>query len=179
MEKANIHGEKSLEASTYTMSDSILKSDKMGEFEIKSEIGWPITKTKQDYHEQRLGQSKWAFRLSFWGSIAGFLLIVIGIVVGIKSNNMEWPEIISGISLEAVSALFYKMSNKANEKISEFFMELTKDENIENAISLSNEIQDVKMKDELKVKLSLHLSGIDEERICKYTKEICLNEKEQ
>ena len=120
MEKINEHTGKSLEASTHTISNSILKSNQMGEFKVKSGIGWTTSETKNDYHQQRLGQSKWAFRLSFWGSIAGFALIVIGVVLGIKSNNMEWPEIVSGISLEAVSALFYKMSNKANEKISEF-----------------------------------------------------------
>lgn len=179
MEKKNEHTEKSLVAPTHTISNSILKSNQMGEFKVESEIGWTTSKTKNDYHQQRLGQSKWAFRLSFWGSIAGFVLIVVGVVLGIKSNNMEWPEIVSGISLEAVSVLFYKMSNKANEKISEFFIELTKDENIKNAISLSDQVQDAKVKDELKVKLSLHLSGIDEERICKYTKEVCSNRKEE
>ena len=142
------------------------------EFEINSK-GSITKKTKVDYHQQRLSQSKWAFRLSFLGSIAGFCVIVWSVYKGAKLGDAQWAGIVSGVIVEGVSALFYSLSNKANEKISEFFIELTKDANIENAIKLANEIEGTQTKDELKVKLALYLAGIDEEKICKNTNEIC------
>ena len=134
---------------------------------------WIPDKAKQNYHNQRLNQSKWAFRLSCWGSIAGVVVIIWCIKEGIDTKNVEWLGLISGSIVEAVSALFYYLSNKANDKISEFFKELTIDSNVKEALSLTQKIKDDAIRDELMVKLSLHLSGIDEERICKYTKNIC------
>lgn len=65
------------------------------------------------------------------------------------------------------------MSNKANDKITEFFKELTKDSNVKKSIELIESVKNNDVKDMLIVKLSLYLSGIDEERICKNTNEIC------
>jgi hypothetical protein len=133
-----------------------------------------ITKNKKDsYHDQRLSQSKWAFRLCFFGNIAGFAVIIWSIWHGVQSGDTQWPGIVSGIVIEATAALFYNISNKANEKISEFFIELTKDGNIEEAINLINRVKDDDVRDQLCVKLSLHLSGISEEKICKDFKDVC------
>ena len=134
---------------------------------------WIPDEAKRKYHEQRLGQSKWAFRLSLWGSIIGFGVIIYSTYIGIKASNPEWAGIIAGTIIEAVSALFYTLSNNTNKKISEFFEELTRDSNRKDAINLVKDVSDVHIKDELLVKLSLHLSGIDDEKICKNTKVIC------
>lgn len=142
-------------------------------FNISKDDVLNVGKIKQNYHEQRLTQSKWAFWLSFWGSIGGFSVIIASIVYGIVMGDGQWPGIVAGAVIDGVSALFYTLSNKTNEKISEFFQELTKDSNIKDAIMLSQNIKDDNIKDELNVKLALHLSGISEERICKNTKEIC------
>ena len=141
------------------------------EFKIKDD--WIPDKAKKGYHEQRLSQSKWAFRLSFWGSISGFVIIAMGIRHSTGINNVEWPGIISGIVIEAVSALFYGLSNQANQKITEFFTELTKDSNIKSAIELCEGIKNDDVRDSLIVKLSLHLSGISEDKICKDFKDVC------
>lgn len=90
---------------------------------------------------------------------------------------MEWPGIVSGVVIEAVSALFYGLSNRANEKITEFFSELTKDSNVKAAMKLCEQVKNDDVRDCLLVKLSLHLSGISEEKICKDFKEICNVEK--
>jgi hypothetical protein len=129
---------------------------------------------KKEYHKQRLWQSKMAFWLSFGGSIAGFLIITGSVIYGMWTHNDQWPGIVSGIVVEAVAALFYTLSNKANEKISEFFKELTEDSKIKNAIELAREMEEGNtVKNQLYVKLSLHLSGLDEEKICKNTLESC------
>lgn len=97
---------------------------------------------KKEYHKQRLWQSKMAFGLSFGGSIAGFIVIIISVVYGMYTNNNQWPGIVSGIVVEAVSALFYTLSNKANEKISEFFKGLTEDSKIKNALEWHEKLKE-------------------------------------
>ncbi|MCC2228118.1 hypothetical protein [Blautia fusiformis] len=52
---------------------------------------------KKEYHKQRLWQSKMAFGLSFGGSIAGFIVIIISVVYGMYTNNNQWPGIVSGL----------------------------------------------------------------------------------
>lgn len=154
-------------------TDNVLRQ-KIPEIQFKINNTGSITKrTKTNYHEQRLSQSKWAFRLSFWGSIIGFGVIIWSVVYGIRTGDAQWPGIVSGVIMEAVSALFYTLSNIANEKISEFFIELTKDGNIETAVKIADEINNPNIKDELKVKLSLYLAGISEDNICKNTKTVC------
>lgn len=132
--------------------------------------------TKTEYHNQRLGQSRWAFRLSIWSSIVGFIVIILSLYQGLKIGNLQWPGIVLGVIIEGVSALFYALTNKANDKISEFFKELTKDSNIEQAIRLADQIDDSQIRNELKVKLSLYLTGINEDKICKNTRDICKND---
>lgn len=141
-----------------------------------TEEPWVPDEAKKKYHNQRLDQSKWAFRLSFCGSIVGFLVLIWSIYRGIEVGRPEWGGMISGGILEGVSVLFYTLSNKTNEKISEFFKELTKDSNVKDALKLADDIKDSEIKDQLKVKLALHLVGIDEERICKNMNEICKKE---
>lgn len=143
-------------------------------FSIEDRI-WIPDKAKQSYHDQRLAQSKWTFRLSLWGCFVGFAVIIWGMSKSMGSGNIEWIPIISGTILDAVAALFFYLNNKANDKISEFFKELTVDSNKKDAQSLIQKIENSDIRDEVIVKLALHLSGIDDERICKYTKEICKN----
>ena len=116
-------------------------------------------RTKWKYHEQRLNQSKWAFRLSIWGCLIGFGILFLSMVVSFVRNDVQWMGIVSGIIIDAVSALVYVINDKANEKISEFFIELTKDLNVERAINLSNEIQNEDVRDRLKCDMSLYLVG--------------------
>ena len=162
----------------FNLDSSSLLNDKEIRSEFKFKDDWIPDKAKKGYHEQRLSQSKWAFRLSFWGSIFGFLVILQGIRNSTGLNYVEWAGIISGSVIEAVSALFYGLSNKANEKITEFFVELTKDSNIKSAISLCDKVKDNDVRDSLLVKLSLHLSGISEEKICKDFTEVCNKNKD-
>lgn len=147
-----------------------------GKFVLSDKGSFPneTEQMKKEYHKQRLWQSKMAFWLSFGGSIAGFLVIIVSVIYGMYTNNNQWPGVVSGMVVEAVSALFYTLSNRANEKISEFFKELTVDSKIKNALELAREIEgEDNVKNQLFVKLSLYLSGIDEEKICRSTLESC------
>ncbi len=140
---------------------------------------WLPDKAKNNYHTQRLKQSKWAFWLSFWGAIAGFAVLIITTFIYIASDNPSAVGYISGIIIEATSALFFTLSNKANEKISEFFDKLTLDSNTTHAMHMTKEISNSDVRDQLLVKLSLHLAGINEDKICKQTIEICTNSQNE
>lgn len=131
------------------------------------------SKTKKQYHDQRLTQSRWAFWLSIIGSIAGFVVIIWSIWRGIQIEDPEWPGLVGGTVTEAISLLFYNLSNRANEKITEFFKELTKDENIKSSIKLAYDVRNHEVRDELLTKLSLHLAGIDEDKICNKVHSVC------
>lgn len=128
---------------------------------------------KQSYHIQGLNQAKWGFWLSVGGAIGGFCIIVMSIFI-----NNATIGVVSGAILEAVSVLFFSISNKANQRINESFDKLRLDSNIVNSLELSKSINDIKIRDELKVKLSLYLVGIKEERICKNSFETCKFENE-
>lgn len=143
-----------------------------------SNKGWVPDKTKKDYHNQRLFQSRWAFFLSIIGCIIGFIVIIFGMIKSIYTNNVEWIAIMSGGVVDGIAALFFYLNNKANDKISEFFKELTLDSNKKDAQKLIYDIKNDNIRDELIVKLALHLSGIDDEKICKNTKEVCKNDNE-
>lgn len=134
---------------------------------------WIPDSAKLEYHTQRLSHSKWAFRLSFFGSILGFIIIVFCIGVSMYVGHVEWSGVISGIIVESVAVMFFHLSNKADDKITDFFKEVTVDAKIEKAISLSKNVKNDSIRDELFVKLSLFLCGINEDRICKNTKEVC------
>lgn len=155
--------EKNSEQSTQKISPKFSVEDK----------GWIPDKAKQRYHDQRLTQSKWTFRLSLWGCLIGFGVIIWGLCISINSRNVEWIAIIAGTVIDVVAALFFYLNNKTNDKISEFFKELTVDSDKKDAQNLIQKIENSDIRDEVIVKLAIHLSGIDDEKICKYTKDIC------
>lgn len=164
-----------------TDNEQMIKNENIGIMQPEKQVSefvldntsWMPDNAKGDYHKQRLAQSKWAFRLSFGGSIAGFLVIIITAFICLLKSEISWIGIISGGIIEAISALFFTLSNKTNEKISEFFDKLTLDSNTTHAMHMTKEISDNKIRDQLLVKLSLHLAGINEDKICKNTSEIC------
>lgn len=138
---------------------------------------WLPDKEKSNYHKQRLMQSQCAFWLSFGGSITGFLVIIGTTIFCLATGQIAWIGIVSGGIIEAVAALFFTLSNKTNEKISEFFDKLTLDSNTTHAMHMTKEIKNNITRDQLLVKLSLHLAGINEDKICKNTTEICSQSK--
>ena len=99
----------------------------------------------EKYHNQMLAQAGASFWLSFLGIVVGFIVIV-----GSLLANGKWPGVVAG---------------GINKILTE--------KNIDAALNLSEKIVDTNIKDELIAKLSLYLVGIDTEKICKNTKEVC------
>lgn len=164
----------------FTMEQSNEQSTKRIEPEFSvSKTGLTLMeRTKQEYHTQRLQQSRWAFYFSIASCIVGFGVIIFGVGWSVFTKNVEWIIFISGTIVDAIAALFLYLNNKANDKISEFFRELMFDSSKKDAQNLVQKIENREIRDELIVKLALHLSGVDDKKIFKNIKEICKKDNE-
>ncbi len=160
-------------AFTTEVKGTLVKEEQKTQFVTGGKV-WTKEQIKNTYHEQRLNQSKWAFWLSFFGGIVGFIIIIYTLIM----NDNEWPGIVAGGIIDAVSVLFYQLSNRANEKVSEFFDKLTVDSNTTQAITLVEKINNPDTKDELIVKMTLHLIGINDEKICQKVRSVCQNKRD-
>lgn len=124
---------------------------------------------KERYHDQGLKQAK----IGFWFGIVGASIGLIVIIVALCFLEDKLWGSISGIVIECVSLLIFRISDNAIARMGDFFDILGKDNDKIRAIDLTNSIKDDKTKAELSVKLALHLAGINEDKICKKTKEVC------
>ena len=95
------------------------------------------------------------------------------VIVGSLLANGKWPGVVAGGIIETVSTLFFRFSDNASKRAVEFHNKILTEKNIDAALNLSEKIVDTNIKDELIAKLSLYLVGIDTEKICKNTKEVC------
>lgn len=125
---------------------------------------------KERYHNQGLKQAKIGFWFGIIGASIG-LIVIIGALC--FSEDKLWGSI-SGTVIEGVSLLIFRISDNAIARMGQFFDILSKDNDKMRAIDLTNSIKNENIKDELSVKLALHLVGINEEKICKNTKEVCI-----
>jgi MFS family permease len=113
------------------------------------------------YYSLTLGQA----RISFWFSLIfaaiGFLVIVGGAALysegGIIAASIK---IVSGIVIDAVSALFFVQSRRAQDSMSAFFEKLRNDRQFAEARKICDELSDDIIKDHLKTILVIHYSGL-------------------
>lgn len=115
-----------------------------------------------NYYSLTLGQA----RVSFWFSLVfaaiGFLVIVGAAVLytdgGYASASIK---ITSGLIIDAVAALFFVQSRRAQASTSAFFEKLRNDRQFVEARKICEEISDDNVKDRLKTILVLHYSGLE------------------
>jgi Na+/melibiose symporter-like transporter len=114
-----------------------------------------------NYYRQTLLQSQISFWFSLIFASLGFLLIILA-SVSHATNSLDKTviSIISGVVIDAISALFFVQSNNAKKAVTTFFEKLRKDKQIHDAIKICESIEDIKIKDKLKVNLSLSLLGL-------------------
>ena len=126
-------------------------------------------RAKDNYHTQGLKQAKIGFYFGLFGAFIGLIVIICALIFSTDKSL----GIISGTVIELVSLLVFKISDKAIARMGEFFDKLGEDSNRIKAIDLIKGIKDDGIRDELSVKLALFLVGINEEKICRNTKEAC------
>lgn len=148
--------------------DLVLKPKSEKSLNITSEKKLNLT-AKQDYHIQGLRQAKLSFRFSLISAIIGFCVIIYSAFI---IKDKATIGIVAGGIIEAVSALFFYMYKSSNKMMIDFFEKLRKDSNTITAVDLSKSINNTSVQDELKVKLALHLIGVNETNICKNVRDI-------
>lgn len=132
-------------------------------------------KTNSAYHQQGLIQAKVGFYSSIFGGALGFIIILIAVFLKKDQAILVGS---AGVIIDAISAIFFKISNDATNARTAYFDKLRDDTRRRDSLMLCNAIEDKKIKDNLKVKLSLYLAGIDEDKICDKMVDICVTKHE-
>lgn len=113
----------------------------------------------KDECERAILESKIHFWLSLITSCFGFIFVITIILV----YNIQWYEymikIFSGITIEAVSVLFFTQAKSAREKASESLNRLREDRQYEKSIFIADSIEDEKIKALVKAEIALSMCG--------------------
>lgn len=110
------------------------------------------------YYAQVLSQSQ----ISFWFSLIFASLGFAMIAAAVFSANMSAMIIqsVAGIIMDAVAALFFVQSKRAQLSMAEFFDKLRRDRDALEARKICDAIENRAARDILKIRLSLHAVGI-------------------
>jgi predicted PurR-regulated permease PerM len=158
-----------------------LKSIRLGSFEIEAaakevaeakEIIQKITAPDSDrvpfeteqlanYYAQVLGQSKVSFWFSLVFASIGFLIIVLAAFMHADADSGSTiARFVAGGIVDAVAALFFVQSKRAQESMAEFFDKLRRDRNHLEARKLCESLDTPEAKDALRVRLALHYAEV-------------------
>lgn len=115
------------------------------------------------YHAQGLAQSRLSFLLSLVFAGLGFAVIVFAIVStdsskSISAQSLPFASLVSAVVIEAVSALFFVQSNRAQKVMVEFFDRLRADRKLEEALALADRMPDEKIKARMMLVLGIGLA---------------------
>lgn len=159
-----------------------LKSIRLGSFEIQAatkeveqarEIIRTITapdservpfETEQlaNYYAQVLGQSKTSFWFSLVFASIGFLIIVLAAFLHADADSGSTvARFVAGGIVDAVAALFFVQSKRAQESMAEFFDKLRRDRNHLEARKLCESLEATEARDALRVRLALHYAEVN------------------
>lgn len=128
------------------------------------------------YYLQVLRQSSISFMYSLIFAAIGFIVIVISIFPDAfqtpigptdRPDQIEerrpadkWPGLISGIVIEAVSALIFVQTNNARRTMIEFSEKIRLDRKLDESLELIDRIPNQKIQSKVKALLVLNFSGI-------------------
>ena len=160
----------------------VLKSIRLGSFEIQAteqdvehareiiravntRASEPVpfeTEQLANYYAQVLGQSKISFWFSLIFASIGFLFIVLAAFVHVDTNaGSTLARFIAGGLVDAVSALFFVQSKRAQNSMAKFFDKLRRDRNHAEARALCEGLDTAAARDALRVRLALHYAEVN------------------
>jgi hypothetical protein len=115
------------------------------------------------YYAQVLGQSKSSFWFSLiFASVGFFVIIIAGFKYTSTSSGGAILQLLSGVIMDAVAALFFVQSKSAQKSMAEFFDKLRKDRQQVESRNLCESISDPFAKDALKIQLALRYAEIEQ-----------------
>lgn len=160
----------------------VLRSVKVGSLEIKAtdrevqearEVIRAVTapdaervpfETEQlaNYYAQVLAQSKTSFWFSLVFASIGFLIIVLAAFMHADAEaGSTIARFVAGGVVDAVAALFFVQSKRAQESMADFFDKLRRDRNHVEARKLCESLETKEAKDALRVRLALHYAEVE------------------
>ena len=104
--------------------------------------------------KETLYQMKWVNRLGLWVSVAGVLIIFIGIILAVM-NRLEAGTvgIIAGTAIKAISILFNKQGDKAYtrlEKLVADYKKFSKFKQLQSLLAACDKLLNIEMQDKCK-----------------------------
>jgi hypothetical protein len=119
------------------------------------------TEQLANYYAQVLGQSKTSFWFSLVFASIGFLIIVLAAFMHADAEaGSTIARFIAGGIVDAVAALFFVQSKRAQESMAEFFDKLRRDRNHLEARKLCESLDTPEARDALRVRLALHYAEV-------------------
>ena len=122
----------------------------------------PTALLNLEYHAQGIGQSKTMFYVSIAGAALGFAVVIAGVVLALLGRtDAAVVSVVGGVVTDAVSALFFRESNRARDLLRAFFDSLRTDIKEERqlaaGLSLVDQVESSEVRDWLRTVISLKL----------------------
>lgn len=119
------------------------------------------TEQLASYYAQVLAQSKVSFWFSLVFASVGFLIIVLAAFIhSTAETGSTIARFVAGGVVDAVAALFFVQSKRAQESMSDFFDKLRRDRNHAEARKLCESLDSSVARDALRVRLALHYAEV-------------------
>lgn len=120
------------------------------------------TEQLANYYAQVLAQSKTSFWFSLVFASIGFLIIVLAAFMHADAESGSTiARFIAGGVVDAVAALFFVQSKRAQESMADFFDKLRRDRNHVEARNLCENLETKEAKDALRLRLALHYAEVE------------------
>jgi hypothetical protein len=120
-----------------------------------------------EYHKQSLFQSRVGFYLSLGGGVIGLAVILIAVIIAVFSTKdatglavSSGLTTISGVIIEAISALLYSQTNQTRKLMTDSFDKLLNNMNVDQALETAREINDVPLKNKVYSLIAQQLAGV-------------------
>ena len=119
------------------------------------------TEQLANYYSQVLAQSKVSFWFSLvFASIGFFIIVLAAFMHSSADTGSTIARFVAGGVVDAVAALFFVQSKRAQEAMSEFFDKLRRDRNHVEARKLCESLGTGETRDALRVRLALHYAEV-------------------
>ena len=120
-----------------------------------------------EYYQQGLQQSSISFNFSIWAAVSGFSIIILSVLKPIfselsdQSNIQTVIQIGAGTIINAVSSIFFVLSNRNKKAMIEFSEKLRIDRKLNEALDLLESIEDdYSIKTKIKALVIIEFSGL-------------------
>ncbi|PER60206.1 hypothetical protein CN503_25810 [Bacillus cereus] len=144
------------------------KQSSLNEEAEKKKIELAVHQTFMAMHQkQAIIHSRVQFYIGLLMSIVGFFLIIYVVYTALRVNNalISSISILGSLILEAISLLFLKESQKLRQSAKEYHDNLSESNRHQEAIKVSNSIEDLEIKAAIQAQMALHLIGVASDNV--------------